>query len=110
MEKKEINIEGHKVLAANLRKTFEKIGDKEVCLQVVDEINKTIGLLGEIQTCKHATRLLIWECTYYIIDFLRRNKQMDRKKECFDVEIYDVLEKTMEKLFYELQFKWKKSV
>jgi len=104
---KEINIEGRRTLSCELRKTFEKIGDKDKCLQVINDINKTMGLLGEIQSRDHATRLLVWECTYHVIDFLRRNGQLDRKKAGFDLAVYDILEDTMEKLYYELTFKWK---
>ena len=107
MKKKNNQLEGLRTLKFKLRKALLSLPDNSVSQQVISDINKTIGLLGEIQVRNHLTRLLIWQCTYYVIDFLRKNKQMDRAKFGFDAEVVEALDNIMSDLTYEFHFKFK---
>lgn len=107
MKQTKNSIEGLRKLKIELRKALLSLPDNAVSQQVINDINKTIGLLGEIQARNHLTRLLIWQCTYYVIDFLRRNKQMDRAKFGFDAEIVEALDDIMTDLTIEFRFKHK---
>lgn len=105
METNEKKLKGIRDLRHNLRQALKKMPDTETRMQVLKSIEKTNSLLGFMQEQKHLTRLYIWECTYYFIDFLRQNGQLGREQFGFDDDVKKFMDTALFDLMYEVKFK-----
>lgn len=95
-----------KEMKKSLRDAFQKalngLDNQNERRAALRQVNNYVAHLEQVQQMPLLTRLVYWECTYTVFDFLRRNKQLGRTVGKFDAEVKQVLDDVIRELWYDI--------